>query len=424
MTVNRARLRFSPGIVVDKEVWDKKKQRLGGLANLKGAHAAKVNKKLDEYAEFALSAYVKDPTISAAELKKKLINKRDGIKDGVPAEALTTLEGFAQYLVQWRKDNNKKERANNNLQTVANEISNFAIYREKPIAWDEVNLTFATELKTWLERPERDLAHNQICNIFDRVRYFMREASSEPGRLRYHNNPAYELSAFKLKEEDPYRQHFSEEELEQFLRHDFSGRPALERVRDMFVLNCYTGLRRGDAKRVDRTHVVTTGDGKQKIKIWNEKTNKFVYIPLFPIAKQLLEKYNYSLPVVEDQYYNRALKEAAELAGLTTEAYHTETRAGRRRRLHFRKCDKISSHDARRSFATNFFEMGFPSALLMQITGHVTEKQFIKYICTTPAKAAEKMHSLFDELMELREEKKTRQALEARVTAPKNMTDN
>ncbi len=44
------------------------------------------------------------------------------------------------------------------------------------------------------------------------------------------------------------------------------------------------------------------------------------------------------------------------------------------------KWEAVSTHTARRSFATNFYEMGIPAIQLMQITGHAIEKQFMGYI--------------------------------------------
>jgi integrase len=40
----------------------------------------------------------------------------------------------------------------------------------------------------------------------------------------------------------------------------------------------------------------------------------------------------------------------------------------------------LSTHTARRSFATNLFLSGFPAISIMKITGHTTEKSFMKYI--------------------------------------------
>ena len=43
----------------------------------------------------------------------------------------------------------------------------------------------------------------------------------------------------------------------------------------------------------------------------------------------------------------------------------------------------IGMHTARRAFATNMYKRGVPSIAIMQITGHTTESNFLKYIKVT-----------------------------------------
>jgi integrase len=54
----------------------------------------------------------------------------------------------------------------------------------------------------------------------------------------------------------------------------------------------------------------------------------------------------------------------------------------------------ISTHTARRSFATNMFSMGVPSITIMAITGHRAEKAFLKYIKVTPKEHAFQLKNL------------------------------
>ena len=55
------------------------------------------------------------------------------------------------------------------------------------------------------------------------------------------------------------------------------------------------------------------------------------------------------------------------------------------------KCDIITTHTARRSAATNMYKAGIPSISIMRITGHTTEKAFMKYIKITAEENAELM---------------------------------
>ena len=61
-----------------------------------------------------------------------------------------------------------------------------------------------------------------------------------------------------------------------------------------------------------------------------------------------------------------------------------------------RKWEMISSHTARRSFATNEYLNGTPSITIMAVTGHKTEKAFLKYIKVTSREHAEKMKFLWE----------------------------
>lgn len=57
-----------------------------------------------------------------------------------------------------------------------------------------------------------------------------------------------------------------------------------------------------------------------------------------------------------------------------------ETTGGVRQEVTYEKCDMVTSHTARRSFATNAYKAGIPSLSIMQITGHTTESSFMRYI--------------------------------------------
>jgi integrase len=51
----------------------------------------------------------------------------------------------------------------------------------------------------------------------------------------------------------------------------------------------------------------------------------------------------------------------------------------------------ISSHTARRSFATNLYLDGYPTIEIQKITGHKTETSFMKYIRVTKLDAAKRL---------------------------------
>ena len=51
----------------------------------------------------------------------------------------------------------------------------------------------------------------------------------------------------------------------------------------------------------------------------------------------------------------------------------------------------VSSHTARRCFATNYYLQGFPTIDLMKITDHKTERAFLKYIRVSKLESAKRL---------------------------------
>ena len=88
---------------------------------------------------------------------------------------------------------------------------------------------------------------------------------------------------------------------------------------------------------------------------------------------------------------NKCLKEIAELARIDKPIECTITKAGILQKNTFPKYELITTHTARRSFATNLYLADVPSISIMKITGHRTEKSFLKYIKVTQEQNADKL---------------------------------
>jgi integrase len=423
MTINGGRVRFAPGISVNPKYWDKKAKRVSGKMNLEGKGAAEINELLESWSNIALKFYLDNPDITATDLIEELKEQRDG-RDGIPKAVKTTLDGFATYYAQRQKEYSSNPRNFDNLVSAARYLVLFSEYKKTSLYWRNINKDFARSFRAFLERDEFNLSKNQVSNIFHRLVHIMKAASDEDGGESFHSNTAYKVSEFKIATETPYRHHLNEDELAQLMNCDLSDEPDIEDARNLFIINAYTGLRRKDAKRVSRDNYHVSEEGNEQIKIYTSKSSKVVHVPLMPEAKRLLEHYNWLLPKFSDPTYNKRIKIAAQRAGLDTPMSHTETRAGKRRVLNFEKWEKISSHDARRSFATNFYELGFPAALLMQITGHAREDTFYKYICTTPERAANLFADRLETVRAYQKEQATKKLLEDRATNPATVTNN
>lgn len=157
--------------------------------------------------------------------------------------------------------------------------------------------------------------------------------------------------------------------------HDFSKQKKLERVRDMFVFGCATGMRISNYSKVKKNDI----EGGY-IKVVDKKNNdKQLKIPLNDFSISILEKYDYNLPSVSTQKFNVYIKEVFEKMELT----HTIkkiTRIGNKvieTDVPFK--DRISSHTARRSFITIMKNKKIPDKVIMEFTGHRSLEVFNKY---------------------------------------------
>ncbi|WP_295654685.1 site-specific integrase [uncultured Mucilaginibacter sp.] len=153
------------------------------------------------------------------------------------------------------------------------------------------------------------------------------------------------------------------------------GYPTLDKVRDLFLIGCYTGLRFSDFNTLD----IQSIDG-DFIKIKQIKTGSRVTIPIMNKLRPVLSKYSDNLPTISNQKFNDYIKIVAQLAGLTQTRKTTNTKGNIENEDIQPLYSLVTSHCCRRSYATNMFKAGVPPMFIMSATGHKTETSFLKYI--------------------------------------------
>lgn len=211
-------------------------------------------------------------------------------------------------------------------------------------------------------------------------------------------NPKYITLAKKLVkptyESDTV--YLNTKQLKQFWEHQYNQEREnyLENARDLFLVGCWTGLRYSDFSSLK------DDDVKQDyIRVKMEKTSGRVAIPLHPMLKKIIAKYNGGLPrPISNQKLNNYIKTAAKKAGLDHEITVRKNVGGVDVEETKRFYELISSHTARRSFATNMFKKGIPTLLIMAITGHKTEAAFLKYIRVSNEEKAQMMAEIWKKI--------------------------
>ena len=159
---------------------------------------------------------------------------------------------------------------------------------------------------------------------------------------------------------------------------EIDGKSTIERTRDLFIVACWTGLRRSDVNRLDKA---TFDIASKTISITAEKTKRQVVIPMHPMVFAIYNKYKGVFPRLCDRSHTiEHLRQCARLAGIDDEVRIVENRGGIVSTLIYKKYQLVGMHTGRRSFATNMYKRKFPTIAIMRLTGHTTESNFLKYI--------------------------------------------
>ena len=116
-------------------------------------------------------------------------------------------------------------------------------------------------------------------------------------------NPA--VFTFKRSKSNKSIFYLSEIELDR-LRVSIPKLKSLLEQKDVFVLQCYTGLRVSDLRRVN---LDTISEDRSMIVMRSAKTDEAIKLPILPEAEEILLKYDYQLPFISDQKYNKAIKD-------------------------------------------------------------------------------------------------------------------
>jgi integrase len=146
-------------------------------------------------------------------------------------------------------------------------------------------------------------------------------------------------------------------------------------VRDYFILGAYTGLRFSDWHKAK---LPATGN---MMNVTTTKTVSTALIPIHPIVREILTKYNNQMPEKTDNCnMNRTLRRIAKAAGIKGSVDVVIIKGGKKVVQSKDRCNMISTHSARRSCCTLLILDKVPVQVVMAISGHQTYKSFSKYI--------------------------------------------
>jgi site-specific recombinase XerD len=382
---NNKRLKYSTGEKINPDYWNFENQR------------AKETKKFPEYPEFnarlkfleskANTAYRKilnDGLEPTNELIKKEFDKTIRFAESQKADLFAFIDKYIEE--------SKPLKAKGTIKAYNTTLAKLKDYRtliRKNFSFEDIDLEFYNSFVSYLT--ELNYSQNTIGKHIKVLKTFLNEATDRG----INKTIEFKKRKFKRPVEEPDKIYLNIEELEVIYRIDLTNDKQLERIRDLFIIACFTGLRFSDFSELKKENII---EGN-KIKIRTNKTDELVMIPLHKLVREILSKYSNEIPkALSNAKMNLNLKHLGVLAKINDMVEVSITKGGKLVKNTVKKSSLICTHTARRSFATNLYLAGIPSITIMKITGHQTEKSFLRYIRITQEENANKLleHPFFN----------------------------
>lgn len=211
----------------------------------------------------------------------------------------------------------------------------------KFVTWEDFTTANIVEFDYWLRKNTKVKLQASLANYHKNLKSYLKKAEAQ-GLIK--DNP---YNRFKIERgSTSVPRYLNDTERKQI--EDVSLTPTLDRVRDMFVLMMYTGLAYADMAKLKKEDIKEE-NGKFFIVDSRQKTGNKYRLTLLPKVMDVLNKYNFSLPVISNVRMNIYLKLIAGAAGI----------------------DKnLTCHVARHTFATWALKSGVSIEVVSKMLAH------------------------------------------------------
>jgi integrase len=383
ISYNEGRLKYYIPESINPKYWNSDKYRAKESKDYK--EYPEFNKRIDDiesgiknvYRRFLIENENNPP--HPDDLKVLLDKEIKGVE---PIKSiLYTFFGYYEDLISRSKNGNRLQPKNAKryskdtiqiYENTYNRLKNFQKTRKRIIDFKTIDLDFYSDFLQYLTE-ELDLATNTIGKDIKTLKTILNDAT-ERG---FNTNLAFRSKSFVRPTEESDSIYLSNEELSEMISLDLSDNIELDNGRYLFLLGCYTGLRYSDFSLLTLDHI-----NGGYIEIKQKKGNRKVTIPVRNEFVKLLNDHNGVLPKrLSNGDMNKLLKVLGKLIKcLHCKVHISITKGGLKVEQAYYKWELLTSHTARRSFATNLFLAGVNHLTIMAITGHRTYNSFIKYI--------------------------------------------
>ena len=375
------RIEFTTGYRIDAEKWDTDKQRVrNGCTNKLKQSASEINDSLlgyyTEVQEIFKKFEVEEIMPTPEQIKEAFNALHKPIEEVKPRKSTPNAfyKVFDEFVRDCGRQNDWTDSTYEKFAAVKNHLMSF----RDGLTFDFFDEKGLNDYVTYL-RDVKEMRNSTIGKQLSFLKWFLRWAFKKG----LHQNNAYDSYKPKLKSTQKKIIFLTWEELNKLREFEIpAAKQALDRVRDVFLFQCFTGLRYSDVFNLRRSDI--KGD---YIEVTTVKTSDSLIIELNKHSKAILDKYkdvsfedDKVLPVITNQKMNDYLKELAELAGIDEPVRQTYYRGNERIDEVTPKYALLGTHAGRRTFICNALALGIPPQVVMKWTGHSDYKAMKPYI--------------------------------------------
>ncbi len=377
---------------ITKDYWSKDHKRKSRNILLTNEQT-RVNTELNKIENHVLNAFnsVSTDTITKEWLQNQINNYYNPRKE---SESLPTeLIKYIDFYIDYRK-NEIKETSKQKFNVIKQKLIRLETFRRKIILIKDINDNFKNEFVDYSK------SQKYAQNTMQRELVFIKTFCKHARFLGIETHPQLDsLRLDRAKVEKVFLTFDELKAIEDIEENKLTE--SLENAKDWLIISCYTGQRVSDFLRFTND-MIRIEDGQSFIEFTQKKTDKIMTIPAHPKVIEILNKRKGMFPyVISDQKYNDYIKVVCHIAELTqmiigSKLIETKPKSGIFRKVtkEYKKCDLVTSHIGRRSFASNFYGT-IPTSLLINMTGHSTETMFLTYIGKSNKDLAKETHKYF-----------------------------
>ena len=391
ISIEGKQIKFATGVKIYPEQWNKKKQeafisyRLSELNNnnniIVNDKIASMKRDFMEYKDYLcenpkklgskallLKQFIykenmkKDANDSAIKTMKQIVIGRQG-KESTKSQHISNLNKLERFLDENKIEDNFK---NMNLNT-------FNLYQQHLLSNGSKPSTIKNIIKGTFF-PILTKAHKNLDIPFN-----MQESNLESFELIKDLSDKEMASNKKvaLTEEQVMLIHkfkIDKESLKGIYTRKVTDAQVMkyQEIKDMFVLQCYMGQRISDVQKFFNEDTVIDDENNTML-IKQKKRGSRAYIPILPIARELLDKYrDKTIKYYKERnsWVNVNLRNLLNLIGLKEEITYEENGETITKPLY----ELVHTHTARHTFVTIMCRRGVPKETVILATGHEDTK--------------------------------------------------